>query len=261
MSAVLPATDDVPVLKAQGVSLSIGQSRVLREVDLEVPPHEFLAILALGGAGKTQLFRLLAGLQPPTGGRISWFGEPLDQLGERQVMSLRRLVGAVHQHGALFADLTVEENILLPLIELTDHDQTHIHATLEFTLAAAGLAEHRQQYPSALAAVTLRKVALARALVMGPRLLICDDVFAGLDPRARVQVSDYLKALHMLRDMTTIILTHNAQMALQMADRVIVLAQGRFVAAGPPQEILCCEHPEVISLLQGDSSAMNPNHP
>ena len=261
MNDVLPTRNDAPALKAQGITLSIGASRVLREIDLAVPPHEFLAILALGGAGKTQLFRLLAGLHPPTGGRISWFGEPLDQLSERQVMTLRRLVGAVHQHGALFADLTVEENILLPLIELTDHDQAHIRATLDFTLEAAGLAEHRRQYPSALAAVTIRKVALARALVMGPRLLICDDVFAGLDPRARVQVSDYLKALHMLRDMTTVILTHNAQMALQLADRVVVLAQGRFVAVGSPHEILGCDHPEVMSLLRGDSSVMTLAQP
>lgn len=260
MNDVSPTTNEIPVLKAKDITYSIGGSCVLRGIDLEVSPHEFLAILALGGAGKTQLFRVLAGLQSPTNGRIFWFGEQLGRLDERHVMGLRRLVGAVQQHGALFADLTVEENILLPLIELTDHDQAHIRATLEFTLAAAGLVEHRQQYPSSLAAVTIRKAALARALVMGPRLMICDDIFAGLDPRASIQISDYVKALHILRDMTTVILTHNAQMALQLANRVVVLAEGRFVAAGSPHEILGCELPEVMHLLRSDSPGMSAFH-
>lgn len=253
-------TNEIPVLKAKDITYSIGGSTVFTGIDLDVSPHEFLSILALGGAGKTQLFRLLAGLQAPTCGRLFWFGERLGRLDERHVMRLRRLVGAVQQHGALFADLTVEENILLPLIELTDHDQAHIRATLEFTLAAAGLVEHRQQYPSSLAAVTIRKAALARALVMGPRLLICDDVFAGLDPRASLQVSDYLKALHVLGNMTTVILTHNAQMALTLADRVIVLAEGRFVASGSPHEIRGCELPEVMHLLRSDSPVMTAFH-
>lgn len=243
---------DAPVLEARGISLAIGGQYVLQELDLAVAAHEFLAVLALGGAGKSQLFRILAGLQAPSSGQVFWFGQELGSLSSRQTHKLRRLVGAVHQQGALFAELTVEENIMLPLIELTDHDQQHIDNTVDFTLAAAGLADHRRQYPAALAAVTIRKAALARALVMGPRLLLCDDVFAGLDPKAQQQINIYVRALHMLRDMTTVILTHNVHMALQLADRVAVLALGRIVISGTPEDIRRSELPEVINLLRDD---------
>lgn len=251
---MVPSEPAIPILEARGIALAIGGHDVLQDIELAVAAHEFLAILALGGAGKTQLFRILAGLQAPTTGQVLWFGKELGSLSERQIQQLRRLVGAVHQQGALFADLTVEENIMLPLIELTDHAPQQISNTVDFTLAAAGLDEHRHQYPAALAAVTIRKAALARALVMGPRLLLCDDVFAGLDPQAKNQINDYLRALHMLRDMTTVILTHNVQMALQLADRVAVLAQGRIVTSGTPDEILRSELLEVIHLLRDDDA-------
>lgn len=242
------------VLEARGIVLSIGGNHVLQAIDLAVTAHEFMAILALGGAGKTQLFRLLAGLHSPTKGQVFWFGHELASLSERQIHSLRRFVGAVHQEGVLFADLTVEENLMLPLVELTDHDQQLINATVEFTLVAAGLTEHRHQYPVALPAVTIRKAALARALVMGPRLLLCDDVFSGLDPQAKNQINDYLRALHMLRDMTTVILTHNVHLAMQLADRVAILANGRIVAIGTPAEIQRYELPEVLHLLRDNDT-------
>lgn len=253
MNLPSPATAE-PVLEARRVSLAVGGNRVLDGLDLAVAPNEFLAVLALGGAGKSLLFRTLSGLQEPSSGQVFWFGKDLGTLSEREKQKLRRLIGAVHQHGALFADLTVEENIMLPLVELTDHDRQHIENTVDFTLAVAGLAEHRHAYPAALAAVTIRKAAVARALVLGPRLLICDDVFAGLDPRAQRQINDYIRALHMLRAMATVILTHNVRMAFQLADRVAVLARGRIVTSGPPEEIRRSGLPEVINLMQDDGA-------
>lgn len=250
-SSPVPAA---PVMEARRLSLAIDQRWVLRELDLTVAPNEFLAVLALGGAGKSLLFRTLTGLQQPTSGQVFWFGKELGNLSERQIQALRRLVGAVHQQGALFADLTVEENIKLPLVELTDHDPEHIRNTVEFTLEVAGLAEHRHRYPAALAAVTIRKAALARALVLGPRLLLCDDVFAGLDPKAQNQINDYLRALHILGSMTTVILTHNLRMAFRLATRVAVLAEGRIVTSGPPDDIRRSALPEVMNLLQDDGA-------
>jgi phospholipid/cholesterol/gamma-HCH transport system ATP-binding protein len=125
---------------------------------------------------------------------------------------------------------------------------------VEFTLEVAGLAEHRHRYPAALAAVTIRKAALARALVLGPRLLLCDDVFAGLDPKAQNQINDYLRALHILGSMTTVILTHNLRMAFRLATRVAVLAEGRIVTSGPPDDIRRSALPEVMNLLQDDGA-------
>lgn len=240
------------VLEARGLAIDHGGQRVLNGLDLVVAPNEFLAVLGLGGSGKSQLFRVLTGLREARAGRVFWFGEELGALSERRRQRLRRSVGAVQQEGALFADLTVKENIMLPLVELTDHDKKHVETTVEFTLAAAGLLEHRDTYPAALADVAIRKAAVARALIMGPRLLICDDVFAGLDRRAQRQINDYLRAMHVLRAMATVILTHNVRLALELADRVAVLAAGRIVASGTPREIRGSGMPEVQDVLQDD---------
>ena len=238
-----------PVLETRRLTLAYGDHRVLNALDLVVAPDEFLAVLALGGAGKSVLFRALIGLEQPTSGQVFWFGNDVTQLSERQKHRLRRLIGAVHQDGALFADLTVEENIRLPLAELTDHDAEQIDNTVRFTLQVAGLSDYRRTYPAALPAVMVRKAALARALALGPRLLVCDDVFAGLDPKAQRQINDYLRALHLLRSMATVILTHNVTLALDLADRIAILAEGRITASGSPAEIRRSRMPEVIDLL------------
>lgn len=240
------------VLETRGLVLAYADQPVLSGLDLSVQPGEFLAVLALGGAGKSVLFRTLIGLEKPTAGRVFWFGHDIMRLSERQKQQLRRRIGAVHQHGALFADLNVEENIKLPLAELTDHDADHIENTVRFTLEVAGLWRYRHTYPAALPAVMVRKAALARALVLGPRLLVCDDVFAGLDPKARRQINDYIRALHMLGAMATVILTHNVTMALRLADRIAILEDGRIVISGPPEEIQRSTLPAVVSLLRDD---------
>lgn len=244
-----PAPTASPVLEARQLSLAYGDHWVLNGLDLAVSADEFLAVLALGGAGKSVLFRALIGLEQPTSGQVCWFGHDVTQLSERQKQKLRRLIGAVHQNGALFADLTVEENIRLPLAELTDHDAEQIDNTVRFTLQVAGLSDCRHTYPAALPAVMVRKAALARALALGPRLLVCDDVFAGLDPKAQRQINDYLRALHLLRSMATVILTHNVALALELADRIAILAEGRITASGTPAEIQRSRLPEVIDLL------------
>jgi phospholipid/cholesterol/gamma-HCH transport system ATP-binding protein len=238
-----------PALEARTVSISYGDRLLLDNLDLAVASTEFLAVLALGGAGKSLLFRTLIGLQKPTTGQVFWFGNDISKLTERQKQTLRRSIGAVHQQGALFADLTVEENVMLPLVELSDHDSQQIRSTVRFTLDVAGLSDHANSHPTSLAAVTIRKVALARALVLGPRLLVCDDVFAGLDPMAQRQITDYIRALHMLRSMATVILTHNVNVALELADRVAVLAEGHIVATGTPSQILQSALPGVRALL------------
>lgn len=241
-----------PLLEARNIAVTFGDKVLLDGLNIAVYPAEFIAVLALGGAGKTLLFRTLLGLQAPASGQVFWFGHDISLLPEREKQILRRSIGAAHQQGALFAELTVEENIALALTELSGHDPQHIRSTVEFTLEAAGLTAHRHAHPNALATVTLRKAALARALVLGPKVLISDDIFAGLDPRAERQINDYLRAMHILRSMATMILTHNVDVAFHLADRVAILDKGRIIVSGTPGEIRRSQLPEVVTLMQDD---------
>lgn len=248
MASAPPETGQ-PFLEIRKLVLAYQGRTVLNAIDLTVGAGEFLAVLALGGAGKSVLFRAAIGLEQPTAGQVLWFGHEVSRLSERQKHKLRRSIGAVHQEGALFADLTVEENIQLPLVELSDLDADHIENTVRFTLGVAGLLPYRQMRPAFLPTVVVRKAALARALALSPRLLICDDIFAGLDRQAQDQISHYLRALHLTRPVATLILTHNVAIAFQLASRIAILADGRIVASGPPEQIRADPAPEVRALL------------
>ncbi len=248
-----------PVLETRGLVLTYGEHTILEGVDLTVGPHETLAILASGGAGKTVLFRILIDLKRPTAGQVLWFGQDVAGLRKRRQRALRRHIGAVHHNGALFTDLTVTENLKLPMLELTDLDAEQIESTVRFMLTVTGLFPFRHLYPPTLSSVMVRQVALARALVLGPKLLICDDIFAGLDAPAQRQIDRSLRALHILRG-ATVILTHNVKVAFQLADRIAVLANGRIVASGSPETIRANTVPEVSALLDGEAlgEALDP---
>ncbi len=240
-------------LEARNIALVHGERRLLEEINLEIHQGEFFAIMALGGAGKSLLFRILIGLQQPTSGQVFWFGNDITSVPEREKQELRRSIGAAYQHGALFADLTVEENIAFALTELSDHDPQHIKSTVEFTLEAAGLMAHRHSHPTSLPAVIVRKAALARAIILGPKLLICDDIFSGLDPKAQQQVDGYLRGMHILRSMATVIMTHNLAVALDLADRIAILENGRINVTGSPKEIVADSLPEILSQFKENS--------
>jgi phospholipid/cholesterol/gamma-HCH transport system ATP-binding protein len=244
---------NIPVLESRGLVLTYRKNTVLDGIDLQVAATETLAVLAAGGTGKSALFRLLIDLEPPTAGAVFWFGRAVAQLRERDKQQLRRQIGVVHQNGALFADLTVAENVALPLVELTDHEHDQIESTVRQTLTWVGLDRFKDLYPSALSALMIRRTALARALVLGPRLLVCDDIFAGLDPGAQQQIDRYLRALHILQGRATIILTHNVNMAVRLADRIVVLADARIVADGPAAAIRHSDLPEIRALLHDES--------
>ena len=245
----MTAEANQPILETRDLVVAYHGRVVLNGVDLAVQPRETLAVLAAGGAGKTALFRILLDLDPPTAGKVFWFGRDVSKLRHSEKQRLRRDIGAVHHNGALFADLTVTENIKLPLIELADLDKDQIESTVRLMLTVTGLFPFRHFHPGALSSVMVQQAALARALALGPKLLICDDIFAGLDRRAQHQIDRTLRALHILRDRATIILTHNIPVAFQLADRIAVLSEGRIVAIDSPQAIRDSEHPAVRALL------------
>ena len=226
---------DGNVLVLEKVSHAYGRVKVIHEVDLTIAPGELMCLLGPSGSGKTTILRLAAGLEELREGRILINGQPVAD-DTVHLPPERRGVGMVFQENALFPHLTALGNVAFGL--------SHLRATKKRERALAvleqvGMADYAECYPHILSGGQQQRVALARALAQRPRLLLLDEPFSNLDSQLRSQIRE--ETLHVLIDSgtTTLIVTHDPEEAMYMADRIAVLAQGRIAQVGPPGELYC----------------------
>lgn len=224
-------------LSVRDLSIAHGDSVLLQGLRFDVHHGEIFVVLAQGGAGKTSLFRALLGLVPPAGGRIALLGKDLSRVRARELAALRKRVGAAYQDGALFDTLSVLENVKFPLIELADADAETVDIVARMKLSQVDLLAHADAGAETLSAVLTRRASIARAIALDPKLLICDDIFSGLDRRSSDSLMELLGLLRDAFDMTVVILTSQFEVALLLADRVAVIDHGRIAACGTPDEI------------------------
>jgi len=207
----------------------------LSDVSFEVKPGEFVALLGPSGSGKTTLLRLLAGLDRPDGGTITFEGENYLKLNPRD-----RRVGMVFQSYALFRHMTVAQNIAFGLNVRPAKDRparSEIKATVDRLLNLIQLPDLGKRYPSQLSGGQRQRVALARALAINPRLLLLDEPFGALDALVRKDLRRWLKHIQQETGVTTLFVTHDQEEALDMADRVVVLKDGKVQQIGTPLEV------------------------
>jgi iron(III) transport system ATP-binding protein len=208
-------------LRVSGIAKAFGPQPVLRGVDLVVPHGSFTAILGSSGSGKTTLLRIVAGFERPDGGVVQLGPEVVDDAGHRFVPSERRRIGYVPQEGALFPHLSVGRNVAFGLPRGPDRRQR-----VDELLELVGLSGYRRRYPHQLSGGQQQRVALARALAIGPEIVLLDEPFASLDAAMRSSVrSDVLGVLRQAGT-TSILVTHDQDEALSMADQVAVLRHG-----------------------------------
>jgi sulfate transport system ATP-binding protein len=221
------------------VSKQFGTFKALRDVDLHIPSGELVALLGPSGSGKTTLLRIIAGLETPDTGTIHFNGE---ETTDRHVRE--RKVGFVFQHYALFRHMTVFENVAFglrvkprkvrpPREEITKRVQKLLHL-----VQLEGLAD---RYPSQLSGGQRQRIALARALAMDPQILLLDEPFGALDAQVRAELRRWLRQLHDEIHVTSVFVTHDQEEALEVADRVVVMNQGKVEQVGTPEEVY--EHP------------------
>jgi len=218
-----------------GLVKSFGNYAALRGVDLAVRPGEFLALLGPSGSGKTTLLRILSGLDTPDAGRLTIDGEDIS--GQR---ARDRQMGFVFQHYALFRHMTVAENVAFGL-RVKPRGQRlarpDIAERVDRLLRLMQLERMGERYPAQLSGGQRQRVALARALAIEPRVLLLDEPFGALDAKVRKELRRWLRNLHDEMGLTSIFVSHDQEEALELADRVAVMNEGRIVQVGPPVEV------------------------
>jgi phospholipid/cholesterol/gamma-HCH transport system ATP-binding protein len=229
MHAAAPASE-TPVIEVEGLVTHFGDRMILKGIDLTVRPGEILVIMGGSGSGKSTLLNHLLGLLTPTSGRVRILGRDINAIREAELTELRRRIGVAFQGGALFSSMSVLENIMLPLFEHTHLDRTTMEIMARMKMEVVGLAGFDNLMPAELSGGMIKRAALARAIVMDPRLLFCDEPSAGLDPVVAAQIDDLILLLRDALEMTVIVVTHELDSAFKIADRICVLDQGEVLA-------------------------------
>jgi sulfate transport system ATP-binding protein len=223
-------------LNIDRVTKRFGTVSAVREVSLTVHQGEFLALLGPSGSGKTTLLRVIGGLELPEEGKLDFDGHDLTHVPARE-----RRAGFVFQNYALFKHMTVAQNIAFglnvrPLGKRLPRRE--VQARVEALLKRMQLEGLGKRYPNQLSGGQRQRVALARALAIEPRILLLDEPFGALDAKVRKDLRQWLRALHDETKLTTIMVTHDQEEALALADRVAVMNEGRIEQVGPPNDLI-----------------------
>jgi phospholipid/cholesterol/gamma-HCH transport system ATP-binding protein len=220
-----------------------------QDLDLTVQQGELLSIVGGSGSGKTVLLRQILGLERPLRGSIQVLGRPVSELGHAGAASR---VGMLFQHGALFSAFTVMENIAFPLRELKNLPEDLVRDAVMVKLQMVGLdASHARKMPADLSGGMIKRVALARALIMDPPLLLLDEPTAGLDPDRSDAFCRLVGGLHKELGLTVVMVTHDLDTIYEISTRVAVVADKHVIVNAPPHEVIQFPHPFVREFFLG----------
>lgn len=242
-----------PVIEVRNLDAHYGETQILHGIDLAVAAGEIMVIMGGSGSGKTTLLRHLIGLEKPTTGTLELLGKELERLGPIETMKLRRQIGVAFQGGAMFSSLSVMENIKLPLREHTRLDETTMDIMARMKLEVVNLSGFGEMMPAELSGGMLKRAAVARAIIMDPKLLFFDEPSAGLDPVVSAALDELILRLRGAMQMTVVVVTHEVESALNIADRITILDSGRIIEVDTPEAIRKSQNPRVHNLLNRKS--------
>ena len=238
-----------PVIQVDNLVAGYGDRRVLDDVSLTIEPGEIRVIMGGSGSGKSTLLRHLLGLQRPISGRVRIFGQDINRIDGQTLFELRRRMGVSFQGGALFNSMTVGENVQFPLREHTRLDEHTIRIMSRMKLEVVNLAGYEDLMPAQLSGGMVKRVALARAIVMDPKLLFFDEPSAGLDPVVSAELDELILRLRESMNITIVVVTHELDSAFKIADRITVLDRGGIVMTGSVSEVRSSDNLRVNALI------------
>lgn len=244
-------SDTADLVVCRNLSFGYGERMVLEDISLTMPRGKVTALMGASGGGKTTMLRLIGGQVRAQKGEVLFDGHDVGLLDQEGLYAARRRMGMLFQFGALFADLNVFENVAFPLREHTDLPEALIRDIVLMKLQAVGLRGAQDLMPSEISGGMNRRVALARAIALDPDLIMYDEPFSGLDPISLGTSARLIRVLNDTLGITSLVVSHEIPETFAMADRVIVLANGRIAAQGTPEEVRESDDPLVHQFVHG----------
>ncbi|APW43937.1 ABC transporter ATP-binding protein [Rhodoferax saidenbachensis] len=240
----MPDLSTNPLVELQDLSFGYGERLILDGVTLSIPRGRVTALMGASGGGKTTVLRLIGGQYRAQKGQLllhgAEHGQDVQDMGKADASALyaaRRRMGMLFQFGALFTDLSVFDNVAFPLREHTDLPAALVRDIVLMKLNAVGLRGARDLMPSEISGGMARRVALARAIALDPELVMYDEPFAGLDPISLGTAARLIRQLNDTMGLTSVVVSHDLEETFHIADKVIILANGKIAAQGTPQEV------------------------
>ncbi|MCV6609997.1 MAG: ATP-binding cassette domain-containing protein [Amphritea sp.] len=251
---------DDTIIDIQQLTFSRGERVIYNNVDIKIPRGKITAIMGPSGTGKTTLLKLIGGQIKPDSGSILLDGDDIPRLGRKQLFNVREKMGMLFQSGALFTDMTVFENVAFPIRIHTDLPDDMIRDVVLMKLQAVGLRGASRLMPSELSGGMARRVALARAIALDPQLVMYDEPFTGQDPIAMGVLVNLIKRLNNALGHTSIIVSHDIQETLGIADYIYLIADSKVIAQGTPEELKHVVSSQVRQFMEGLPDGPVPFH-
>ena len=247
-------------IQISNMTFQRGDRKIFDNVSLSVPKGKIIAIMGPSGTGKTTLLRLISGQLEPHKGDIFFDGQCVNQLNHRQLYRLRKKMSMMFQSNALFTNLSVFDNVAYPLRERQDLSEEIVRDVVLMKLQAVGLRGARDLMPAELSGGMARRVAMARAIAMDPELIMYDEPFTGQDPISVGMIVKLMQLLNENAGLTSLIVSHDIEIVLNIADYAYVFADGKIIGEGKPDELLNSDDPQVAQFLKGLPDGPVPFH-
>ncbi len=259
-----PARQDAagPLIELRDLTVVFGRQPVLRDISLDIPRGQTVAVIGESGCGKTVLLKTLIGLLFPTSGCVAFDGRRLDQLNDKDLTALRTRFGFLFQNAALFDSMTVADNISFPLRQNRQRTDAEIDRSVALRLAQVGLPESvLGKRPAQLSGGMRKRVGLARALAMDPEVLLYDEPTTGLDPIMSDVINELIIRTRKKQNVTSIVVTHDMKTAQKVVERVVMLYplsrlgpdESQVIFDGTPKEIMECKDKRVAQFVRGEA--------
>ena len=247
-------TMDTPAVELRNVSKAFGERRVLDDVSLVVPAGRAICILGRSGTGKSVTLKHIVGLMQPDAGHVLVEGEDITGLGPTDLARVRKRVGLLFQHAALFDSISVGENVAFPLRRHTRKPDAEIRARAQDLLAQVGLDREYDKMPADLSGGMKKRAGLARALALDPPIVLADEPSAGLDPVTAAEIDALLRSRNERSKTTLIVVTHNIPSARMLGDELVFLHEGRILERGDAAALDRSENPLVREFMRSEGS-------
>jgi len=243
-----------PIVRLVEVYKRFGQQRVLNGVSIDFASGKTTVVLGPSGCGKSVMLKHIIGLLKPDSGQVWFENQRVDALGEAKLGPIRMQFGFLFQHGALFDSLSVEQNVAFPLVEHTRLNPEQQHERVRQVLHLVGMADALNQMPAKLSGGQRKRVALARAIVLQPKVILYDEPTTGLDPIRADVINELVVKLQRELEVTSIVVTHDLTSAFKIADEMVMLYDGWVILRGAPEALRGSDVPMVRQFLQGEAT-------